>query len=109
MVRLYALLARWCVAVLVPGALTLLGVFGHVLTPVACAGTVGAHPARHGGLDCAGRGPHGVPAYEAVLDGLYMLGNLPSPGDRIALPVDPKKPQHIVYDTSAAKAALLQP
>lgn len=40
----------------------------------------------------------GAPAYEAMLDGLYMLGEIPSPGDRIPLLVDRGKPQHVKYD-----------
>jgi hypothetical protein len=42
----------------------------------------------------------GAPAYEAVLDGLYMLGEIPSPGDRIPLLVDRGQPQHVEYDES---------
>ena len=39
----------------------------------------------------------GAPEYEAVLDGLYMLGEIPSPGDRMPLVVDPENPQHVEY------------
>lgn len=49
----------------------------------------------------------GVPAYEGILNGLFMLGEIPSPGDTIPLLVDPLKPQRFEYDkegstTSAA-------
>jgi hypothetical protein len=40
----------------------------------------------------------GASAYEAVLEGLYMLGEIPSPGDRIPLLVDRDRPQHVEYD-----------
>lgn len=40
----------------------------------------------------------GVPAYEGILNGLFMLGEIPSPGDRIHLLVDPANPQRFDYD-----------
>jgi hypothetical protein len=40
----------------------------------------------------------GVPAYEGILKGLFMLGEIPSVGDRIPLLVDPAKPQRFEYD-----------
>jgi hypothetical protein len=43
----------------------------------------------------------GVPAYEGVLNGLFMLGEIPSPGDRIPLLVDPKQPQRVEYNKNA--------
>ena len=48
----------------------------------------------------------GVPAYEGVWNTLFMLGEIPSAGDRIPLLVDPAKPQRFEYrketgDTSA--------
>lgn len=49
-----------------------------------------------------------TPAYEGILKGLFMLGEIPSPGDRIALRVDPANPQRFDYDkasTSTAAAA----
>jgi hypothetical protein len=47
----------------------------------------------------------GMPAYEGILKGLFMLGEIPSVGDRIALRVDPANPQHFDYDKSSASAA----
>ena len=49
----------------------------------------------------------GTPAYEGILKGLFMLGEIPSPGDRIPLIVDPAKPQRFEYDkgTDAAPVA----
>src|SRR6185437_6093703 len=50
----------------------------------------------------------GTPAYEGILKGLFMLGEIPSVGDHLALRVDPANPQHFDYDqasTSAAAAA----
>ena len=41
---------------------------------------------------------YGAPAYEGVLNGLFMLGEIPSPGDRIPLLVDPANPQRFEYD-----------
>ncbi|HYM01216.1 MAG TPA: SHOCT domain-containing protein [Blastocatellia bacterium] len=35
----------------------------------------------------------GAPPYEGLLNGLFMLGEIPSPGDSIPLRVDPKNPQ----------------
>jgi hypothetical protein len=43
----------------------------------------------------------GTPGYDAVLDGLYMLGEIPSPGDRIHVLVDRDRPQHVEYDQSS--------
>lgn len=40
----------------------------------------------------------GVPAYEGILNGLFMLGEIPSNGDRIHLLVDPANPQRFDYD-----------
>jgi hypothetical protein len=40
----------------------------------------------------------GAPAYEGVLNGLFMLGEIPSPGDRIPLLIDPANPQRFEYD-----------
>ncbi|HEV3037009.1 MAG TPA: SHOCT domain-containing protein [Candidatus Angelobacter sp.] len=39
----------------------------------------------------------GVPAYEGTWNTLFMLGEIPSPGDRIPLLVDPAKPQRFEY------------
>ena len=49
----------------------------------------------------------GVPAYEGVLNGLFMLGAIPSAGDRMALLVDPANPQRFAYDDK--KTASSQP
>lgn len=46
----------------------------------------------------------GVPAYEGVLKGLFMLGEIPSPGDRIPLRVDPERPQRFDHDKGADAA-----
>lgn len=51
-----------------------------------------------------------TPAYEGILKGLFMLGEIPSVGDRLALRVDPANPQHFDYDqastaTTTARAA----
>ena len=40
----------------------------------------------------------GAPAYDGILDGLFMLGEIPSVGDRIPLVVDPAKPQRFEYE-----------
>jgi hypothetical protein len=40
----------------------------------------------------------GSPPYEGILKGLFMLGEIPSIGDRLALRVDPANPQHFDYD-----------
>lgn len=52
----------------------------------------------------------GMPAYEAILKGLFMLGEVPSPGDRIRLLVDPANPQRFEYEneTIPARAPLAQ-
>jgi hypothetical protein len=49
----------------------------------------------------------GSPAYEGILKGLFMLGEIPSVGDRLSLRVDPANPQHFDYDqaSDAAPAA----
>jgi hypothetical protein len=46
-----------------------------------------------------------LPAYEVTYDGLFMLGEIPSPGDRIALLVDPANPQHVEYDAAAGASS----
>ena len=40
----------------------------------------------------------GAPPYEGIFKGLFMLGEIPSVGDRLALRVDPANPQHFDYD-----------
>jgi hypothetical protein len=56
----------------------------------------------------------GAPAYEAIWNGLFMLGEIPSPGDRIPIIVDPANPQRVDYDerksanTNAAYTASVQ-
>lgn len=47
----------------------------------------------------------GMPAYEAILKGLFMLGEVPSPGDRIRLLVDPANPQRFEYENEAIPAS----
>ena len=47
----------------------------------------------------------GAAPYEGVLNGLFMLGEIPSPGDRLRLRVDPNRPQHFEYDKSGDAAA----
>lgn len=46
----------------------------------------------------------GVPAYEGILNGTFMLGEIPSVGDRIPLLVDPAKPQRFEADEREDKA-----
>ncbi len=56
----------------------------------------------------------GAPAYEATWNGLFMLGEIPSPGDRIPIIIDPANPQRVDYDedksddTNAASTARAQ-
>jgi putative oligomerization/nucleic acid binding protein len=40
----------------------------------------------------------GAPAYETTWNGLFMLGEIPSPGDRIPVIIDPANPQKVDYD-----------
>ena len=47
----------------------------------------------------------GTPAYEGILKGLFMLGEIPSVGDRLHLRVDPANPQHFDYDQASTSAA----
>ncbi|HLK07646.1 MAG TPA: SHOCT domain-containing protein [Candidatus Angelobacter sp.] len=47
----------------------------------------------------------GTPAYEGILKGLFMLGEIPSVGDRLALRVDPANPQHFDYDKDSTEKA----
>jgi len=46
----------------------------------------------------------GSPAYEGILKGLFMLGEIPSVGDRLTLLVDPANPQHFDYDQASTGA-----
>ena len=50
----------------------------------------------------------GAPAYEGILKGLFMLGEIPSVGDHLALRVDPANPQHFDYDQASTDAATAQ-
>jgi hypothetical protein len=50
----------------------------------------------------------GSPAYEGILKGLFMLGEIPSVGDRLALRVDPANPQHFDYDEASTATATAQ-
>jgi hypothetical protein len=43
----------------------------------------------------------GAPAYEGILKGLFMLGEIPSVGDHLNLRVDPANPQHFDYDKAS--------
>ncbi len=47
----------------------------------------------------------GMPAYEGILKGLFMLGEIPSVGERIALRVDPADPQHFDFDKASSASA----
>jgi len=47
----------------------------------------------------------GAPPYEGIFKGLYMLGEIPSVGDRLTLRVDPANPQHFDYDKDSSSAA----
>jgi hypothetical protein len=47
----------------------------------------------------------GMPAYEGILKGLFMLGEIPSVGDRLALRVDPANPQHFDYDKASTSTS----
>ena len=47
----------------------------------------------------------GSPAYEGILKGLFMLGEIPSVGDRLSLRVDPANPQHFDYDKTSTDTA----
>ena len=51
----------------------------------------------------------GTPAYEGILKGLFMLGKIPSVGDRLHLRVDPVNPQHFDYDQASTSAAAAAP
>jgi putative oligomerization/nucleic acid binding protein len=44
----------------------------------------------------------GAPDYEATWNGLFMLGEIPSPGDRVSVLIDPANPQRIEYDDSGS-------
>ncbi len=44
----------------------------------------------------------GAPEYEATWNGLFMLGEIPSPGDRVSVLIDPENPQRIEYDDSGS-------
>jgi hypothetical protein len=47
----------------------------------------------------------GMPAYEGILKGLFMLGEIPSVGEHIALRIDPANPQHFDFDKAASAAS----
>jgi hypothetical protein len=47
----------------------------------------------------------GSPAYEGILKGLFMLGEIPSVGDHLDLRVDPANPQHFDYDEASTATA----
>lgn len=45
----------------------------------------------------------GAPEYEATWNGLFMLGEIPSPGDRIPIVIDPSNPQRVEYDEAESE------
>jgi len=47
----------------------------------------------------------GAPPYEGIFKGLFMLGEIPSVGDRLNLRVDPANPQHFDYDKASTDTA----
>jgi hypothetical protein len=47
----------------------------------------------------------GAPAYEGILNGLFMLGEIPSPGDRLPLRVDPANPQRFELETQESPSS----
>jgi hypothetical protein len=49
-----------------------------------------------------------APPYEGLLDGTFMIGNIPSVGDAIRLRVDPKRPQRFEA-TEPAEASTAKP
>ena len=48
----------------------------------------------------------GAPAYEGILKGLFMIGEIPSAGDRIPLLVDPANPQRFDYGKETVPASI---
>jgi hypothetical protein len=50
----------------------------------------------------------GTPAYEGILKGFFMLGEIPSVGDRLTLRVDPANPQHFDYDKASTATVTAQ-
>jgi hypothetical protein len=46
----------------------------------------------------------GATPYEATYNGLFMIGDIPSAGDRIPLLVDPANPQHFQYNDKSGDA-----
>jgi hypothetical protein len=48
--------------------------------------------------------PDGVAPYEAKVAGTFMFGDIPGPGDSVALLVDPRKADHIEFVTDGTPA-----
>jgi|GEM_PF-973263 len=51
----------------------------------------------------------GAAPYEVLYKGLFMIGNIPSPGDRIPLLIDPANPKRFEYNAGGTKASSTSP
>jgi hypothetical protein len=53
--------------------------------------------------------PDGTPAYEATIKGTFMFGEIPAPGARLSVLIDPLRPQHVEFASTAATSSTNQP
>jgi hypothetical protein len=53
--------------------------------------------------------PDGAAPYEAIIKGTFMFGEIPAPGARLPVMIDPLRPQHIEFASTAATSGTNQP
>jgi hypothetical protein len=53
--------------------------------------------------------PDGAAPYEAIIKGTFMFGDIPQPGARLPVMVDPLRPQHIEFASKTATSETNQP
>jgi hypothetical protein len=53
--------------------------------------------------------PDGAAPYEAVIKGTFMFGEIPVPGAKLSMMIDPLRPQHIEFASKTATSEANQP
>jgi len=53
--------------------------------------------------------PDGVAPYEAIINGTFMFGEIPQPGAKLPVMVDPLRPQHVELASKTATSETAQP
>jgi hypothetical protein len=53
--------------------------------------------------------PDGTAPYEATIKGKFMFGEIPAPGARMSVMIDPQRPQHVEFASKTATSETNQP